>query len=122
MSYPVNMTKTAFTELAYKLFVAFVVRNKVLSRGKALEEVEMFKSAGLDLTSDMSMTEREERYLTKVRVGASFPLNRAERKGLLMSLENAINHATFDDELADPDSPFHSKRKSSKGTLTTLVR
>jgi hypothetical protein len=98
------MTKAAFTEQAFRLFVTFVVRNGVLSRGQALEEVEIMKSAGMDLTSDMSMTERESRYLTKQRIGASFPLTRADRKNLLLSLENAINHATFDDELVgNPD-------------------
>jgi len=110
MSYPVNMTKTAFTEQAFRIFVAFVVRNKVLSRAQAEEEVAIMKDAGLDLTSDMSMSEREERYLTKQRIGASFPLTRADRKNLLLSLENAINHATFDDELANPTSPFHTSK------------
>jgi hypothetical protein len=99
MSYPQYMTIEQFERNVYHTFIHFVTRKEVLTHEQAHEEVRFLKDCGLDLTSKMSCQERMNRYLTKQRIGATFQIDRKTRKHVMMSLENAINHAAFADEL-----------------------
>lgn len=94
------MKKVDFEQLVYQIFVGFIVRSGKLDQFDAIEEANRMEDAGLDMLAPPS--EREHQYLTLVRIGATFKLNRKDRRELLLSLENAINHASFSDyELAE---------------------
>lgn len=89
------MKPVEFTNLVYQIFTGFVVRAGELDEFDAIEEVARMEDAGLDMLAPLA--EREYQYLTLVRIGATFKLNRAKRRLLLSYLENAINHASFSD-------------------------
>ncbi len=94
------MKKADFEKLVYHIFVGFIVRAGKLDQFDAEEEANRMEAAGLDMLAPPA--EREHKYLTLVRIGANFKLNRKERRELLLFLENAINHASFSDyELAE---------------------
>ena len=89
------MTYGAFEQEVYSIFTNFIVRGNKLNQWDAVEEANRMQDIELPLLG--TPQEREEKYLTHVRIGATFKLNRKERRDLLLSLENAINHASFSD-------------------------
>ncbi|MGW8177549.1 MAG: hypothetical protein ACWGQW_01970 [bacterium] len=89
------MNTTDFTCKVFRIFMMFVIRSGKLSPKQALEEALRMRETFSVLPST-SPKERLEAYKELVRKGASFPLTRRDKINLMLSLENAINHACFE--------------------------
>lgn len=93
--YPKNMTIECFTKTVFSIFVVFMMRQDGWTKSKATEEWNFIIESGADMTSEMSPIARRDCYFEQSRKGASFPMTRRKRAGVMMTLENAINHASF---------------------------
>jgi hypothetical protein len=89
------MNYSQFETTVYGIFIMFVTRANKLTYAQAVEEANRMEDNRLDLLA--TPTERLNHYIRMSRIGGSFALTRVKRKELLLSLENAINHASFED-------------------------
>ena len=93
---------STLTTLTFQMFYGFIMKNyTVLPVDKeiALFEINLLKNIGI--TAEMETKEMEYLYLTKCRVGAMHRMNRADRKCLMLSFQNAINHASVNLEVIE---------------------
>ena len=73
------------------VMVIFLVRDNGFTQAQAEMEVDMIdKKIGV-----MAVSKNPNEYLRMRRVGSTKKLNRQERKAVLPSLQNAINHGFF---------------------------
>jgi len=84
---PENMNKT------FEIFKLFLVRDHGFTTPEAIWEVNFFKE--LEVTWGMSGRALKDLYVHKLRKGSKKRLNRKDKMWIIMSLENAMNHACF---------------------------
>lgn len=87
---------TEFEQKVWGIWGTFVVRNQRLTASQALNEANRMHNGGVDVNPEVTATNRRDTYFSMSRKGAMFSLTRREKAILLLSLENAINHATFE--------------------------
>ena len=82
-------TVQAFTQIA----IIFLIRDEGFTQEQAVFEVKevVLNRVGL---ADL-LTSKGEAYLTARRIGATVKANRKRRRQLVMTFENAYNHALF---------------------------
>jgi DnaJ-class molecular chaperone len=78
------MTEKEIAMTVQTIFVNFVSRDGTLTREQATEEFARLQNKTLD------------QYLTTCRIGGTFRLDRAARRSLYLTYENAQNHAGFE--------------------------
>lgn len=97
--YPQNMSVEVFTNAVRTIFVMFCMRKTGWTRDMAENEWGVMMKGRVDVTSNASARQRRDAYCETSRRGSTFKMNRRDRINLCLTLENAINHATFSDEI-----------------------
>lgn len=98
MAYNTNTTASEFTAIVRRIFIAFVMRQNLYTFAQISEEWTRLMDSGFDVTgATMGPDARREFYKELIRKGASFKMSRRNKMDLMLTLENAINHAVFED-------------------------
>ena len=81
------------TERSLELFKLFSVRGGMLTPEQADNEINNMLRTGFDAEATPKAIERD--FLTYSRIGSTVTAKRAVRRGWLLTMMNAINHAGY---------------------------
>jgi len=84
---PTDMKKT------FEIFKMFLVRDHGFTLTEATWEVNFFESLGVEW--GMKETELKDLYFHVLRRGSKKRLNRKDKRWIIITLGNAMNHACF---------------------------
>lgn len=77
---------------AYSIFAHFLVRDG-WSFYDAKWEIAFLRKQNINI--NMSEREMKDAYFPKIRLGAKKRLNRKDKIGIILTLQNAMNHSYF---------------------------
>lgn len=88
--YSQSLTKKQIEDI-YKVMHLFLVRGKHFTDSEAKFEIKLMR----ERLGDTGVIDNPESYLSMARIGATKRILRKDRRSILLSIENAINHGTY---------------------------